>query len=302
MKTYSLIAFSMLLLAAACSAAGTQDNADVPSIASKGPDDLVLRITTGGGFVPVELSLAEMPTFSLYGDGRAIAQGPQILIFPPPALPNLIVRRISPDGVGRILEVAVGAGLTGPDRNIDHAARFIADAPTTTFTLSTDEGSHVTSVYAIDFVKEVEGLSAEERSAVDRLLQLQALVGDLDARLPEGAVGAEEQYRAGEIRVHVTPRVVVPPEGGPAPLAGGEQAPADPEPEQPAVEWPLATPLSEFGQPSRPESFRCATVGGEELEALLAAARQANQLSPWNSAGATYTVVLRPLLPDESGC
>jgi hypothetical protein len=43
-------------------------------------------------------------------------------------------------------------------------------------------------------------------------------------------------------------------------------------------------------------------VEGADLDLLLTAAQKANQLSPWTSGDMTYTVILRPLLPDESGC
>ena len=271
----------------------------MPSIESKQPDDAVLKVATGGGFVPVELSLAELPTFVLYADGRVITQGPQIMIFPGPALPSVVVRKLSRDGIERVLETAAGAGLTGPDRNLDHAARFVADAPTTTFTFSTDDGAHETSVYAIDFVSEIEGLSAAEREEVARLLNLKSFLEDLEGRLPEGSVSSDEIYRPEEMRLYVTPHVTIPPEPDPASPEG--TAPA-PEPEQPPVAWPLPGTLAEFGSPSLPEGFRCGTVTGSDLEAVLEAAGRANQQTPWTSGGSSYRVVFRPLLPDESGC
>ena len=57
----------------------------------------------GGGFVAPSYSLKPVPAFSLYGDGRLIIEGPQIEIYPGPALPNLLVTRISEDGVQAIL-------------------------------------------------------------------------------------------------------------------------------------------------------------------------------------------------------
>jgi len=311
MKTLALILLSLLLGACARSNSQKPDTGTPPTVESKGPDDVVLRVDTGGGFVPVEVNLAHIPEFSLYGDGRAITQGPQIMIYPGPALPNLLVRKIAPAGVTEILKAAQKAGLTGPNRNFDQAANVVTDMPTTTFTLSTDDGTHETSAYGFDFLREVENLSDKDREAVDALFKFQSFLQELEDRLPEGSVGKEESYRPGQMRAHATERVTQPAEQAPAedPAAQtGEQPggttiepPIEELPQEP-VAWPLPAPLSEFGQPSQPESYRCGTVEGADLDLLLEAAQKANQLSPWTSGGKTYTVILRPLLPDESGC
>jgi hypothetical protein len=43
-------------------------------------------------------------------------------------------------------------------------------------------------------------------------------------------------------------------------------------------------------------------VAGEALTTLLAAAKDANALTPWTSGGTEYQLILRPLLPDEHTC
>ena len=78
-----------------------------------GADELVLRVATGGGFVPVEYNLKAVPGFSLFGDGRLIVQGPVIEIYPGPALPNLQVSQLTEEGVQAILEEGRAAGLLG---------------------------------------------------------------------------------------------------------------------------------------------------------------------------------------------
>src|SRR5439155_11808501 len=40
-----------------------------------GPNDLVLKVETGGGFVAPAAHFKEFPSFALYGDGRLIMQG-----------------------------------------------------------------------------------------------------------------------------------------------------------------------------------------------------------------------------------
>ena len=53
------------------------------------PSDLVLRWGYQGGFTPPEYQLTNLPAFSLYGDGTIVRPGPQIEIYPAPALPSL---------------------------------------------------------------------------------------------------------------------------------------------------------------------------------------------------------------------
>jgi hypothetical protein len=43
-------------------------------------------------------------------------------------------------------------------------------------------------------------------------------------------------------------------------------------------------------------------VTGEDVPTLLAAARNANALTPWTSGGTEYQLIFRPLLPDEISC
>ncbi|MGQ0680085.1 MAG: hypothetical protein ACT4OM_10625 [Actinomycetota bacterium] len=293
MKTFALTL--VLVLSAACSEDGPPGppEGSVPlTIDSLGAGDVIVRISAGGGFVPVEVNLAGLPQLTLYGDGRLIVQGPMIAIFPAPALPNLLVRRIQPAGVNAILEAARTAGLTGRNRNFDQASSKVTDLPTTEFVVATDAGTHTTSIYGIDFVQEVE-LSQDEREAVNRLLEFRELLTGLETFLPEGSLGPESTFDSEEIRVYVTEQVILP--------AEGDQPTGDELPQEP-VAWPLATPLAAFGQPTQPEGYRCGTVQGEELNQFLKVARSANQLTPWTSQASSFVLVVRPLLPDESGC
>ena len=98
-------------------------------------------------------------------------------------------------------------------------------------------------------------------------------------------MGEERPYRPGEMRVYVLPYR------------------GDPELPQEAMDWPLDTPPSVFGEPlaDQPET-RCGVISGEEFETVYAAAGTANQLTPWVSEGTRYRLILRPLLPDEHAC
>ena len=244
----------------------------------------MLRVETGGGFVPPGLLLTELPTLSLYGDGRVITQGPQIMIYPGPALPNLIERSVSQGGVDAIVKAARKAGLRGEDRQLP--LDTVADAPTTTFTLVAGGRRHVTSVYALG-MEESARLPARDREARKALADFHARLTGLESWLPDGSVGPEHRFEIQKLRIFVRP---------------GTPVAEDPSLQQPPAEWPLPQPLSELGGPADQPELRCGVVAGDNLELLLPRVMQANQLTPWISEGITYTLLFRPLLPDESGC
>lgn len=277
----------LALVAGACggltSGAGPDGGIQHPT----GAAELVLRVEVGGGFVPAEVAVAQIPPFSLFGDGRVITEGPRIQIFPRPALPNLLVTRVSEEGVQRILEEARDAGLLGPDRHYDYP--FVADAPTTTFTVVAEGTRHVVSAYALGF--ELTGgppPDEESRDPRSALAEFEARVLNLRSWLPEGSVGEEEFFAFDELRIYARPWTA-------------RDQPAELEPT--VKEWPLAQSLAEFGRPvDFPPDTRCGSVQGKELETLLPTLQESNELTLWRSEGATYRLVLRPLLPDESGC
>lgn len=64
-----------------------------------GAEQLVIRVATGAGFLPVEQNLTLTPEFSLYRNGQVIQTGLVIVIYPVPALPNLQTTVISGDAM-----------------------------------------------------------------------------------------------------------------------------------------------------------------------------------------------------------
>lgn len=245
----------------------------------------MLQIGTGGGFVPQEIRFGEWPSYNLYADGTLITQGPQIEIYPPPALPAMTHQRISPDGVQQLLEAAADAGLTDGDASYENA--LVADAPTTTIVVTEDGSTSTTQVYALGFPPgDQDSLPADQR---EELAKIETFVNQATSPttfLPEGSVGPEEAFTPTGLVLTVWPY---------------GQAP-DPNLEQPAQPWPLEAPLAAFGEPIVESDMRCGVVTGEDLSAVWAAAEGANTLTPWTSDGDDFTVVFRPLLPHETGC
>ena len=250
-----------------------------------GADQLILRMAYQGGFVPYEYTLGSTPFWSLFGDGTLIVPGPQIEIYPGPALPNLTATQLSEDGIQAILQAARDAGLL--DGDADYGDQCIADAATTVFTTTADGTTSVVSAYALDVGKPAGTCGSDkDADARGKLAAFQAKLTDLRSWLPDGSVGSERPFDPTEMRVYVLP------------YQGDPELPQDP------IEWPLEPPLDAFGEPipNAPADTRCGVVTGEDLATLLAAARDANALTPWTSDGSHHQLIFRPLLPDERTC
>jgi len=285
---------AVAVLASACGGVGNDDTGSTGSTGATGaariahptsPDQLILRMAYEGGFVPYEYTLGSTPFWSLFGDGTLIVPGPQIEIYPGPALPNLTATPVSEDGIQAILEAARDAGLMDGDAN--YGDQCIADAATTVFTTNADGTTTVVSAYALD-VGEPAGTCGNDKDAEARakLAAFQAKLTDLRSWLPNGSVGTERPYDPTEMRVYVLP------------YQGDAELPQDP------TEWPLEPPLDAFGDAAQdaPADTRCGVVTGEDLTTLLAAAGKANALTPWTSGETDYQLIFRPLLPDEHTC
>ena len=282
------VLLSVGILASACANASTDDGAgDGASISyHTGATQLVLRIEQGGGFVPIEWSLTNMPMFSLFGNGLVVVPGAQIEIYPGPALPALSQSQLAPDAIELLLQEAVAAGLDVDRDYSDLGSVGIADAPTTTFALTIDGQVHTTQVYALGLLDtQPVGMNPDEFQARQDLLAFQNQAMDL-SWLPEGTVAEEGMFEPSGLQVFV-----------------GDYRPDDTL-VQPPIDWPLTPGLLTFGDPLQngPEGMRCGAVTGDDAAALLPLVKQANQLTPWVSDGARYGILLRPLLPNETGC
>ena len=264
---------------------GTGDDGDTGPTHPAGANELVLRIHDEGGFVPVEYTLSTPPGTSVFGDGTVVTNGPQIMIYPGPALPNLIATPLTDEGLQALVAAAIDAGLLESHDYLDLGSMAVTDVPTTVFTLVADGETHVTRVYAMGFLTEQPaGMSGEEFAARQALEAFAAKLGALRDWLPEGSVGEDGSFTPHAMRGYV-----------------GEYRP-DPELTQVPIEWPLDAGLATAGEAVPVADRRCLVVEGSELDTLLPLAEEANQLTPWTSDGERYSIVFRPLLPDESGC
>jgi hypothetical protein len=277
-KLFALVGV-LAVVAAACGRFGG-DGAGSDGIAyPTGANDVVLRVSHGGGFVPPSYALTELPSFSLYGDGRLVTVGPQIAIYPAPALPSLWQQTLTPAAVTALLEEARSAGVFD-DLVLDDFCG-VADVGTTTIVAVADGVRHASSAYALGMDT---AMCEDDVAARERLASFVGRLSDL-SWLPEGSVGEPEPYAFDALAIVVEPY--------------GE---GDPELPQQEIAWPLATSPGGFAEIGEGLGLRCGTVSGPDLDALRPLLEDANQMTPWTAEGETYRLTLRPLLPDEADC
>jgi hypothetical protein len=242
----------------------------------------VVRVEDIGGFVLPTTLLTRLPTVSVYPDGRVITQGPQILIFPPPALPSVQVQRVRPADVHRLARLALTAGVGS---RLDVGQPAVSDLPTTRFTVRIGRAVHTTDVYALSIGDGFQpGLTPRQRANRARLSRLITALRDPGGLLGRHRVGRQVLYRPRALAVVVQPW----------------RPPSDPVPGQRAIRW--RGPRLPGGPVGGWFNLRCVTVTSAALPRVLADATHANTQTPWVSAGRTWSLTFRPLLPDERDC
>ena len=271
-----------MLLAAGCAAQpGSAGAAPATTPSTSLPDDggLALRVAYVGGFVTPQITATQLPLVSVYADGRVITEGPVAAIYPGPALPNVLESHIEPDQVETFAQRALDAGV---GQDIDYGRPNVADVPSTLFTVVTADGPKTSEVYALQ-----PGLFSEgdDGGITDRQAAAREPLGQLLDDLTSAAATGEEQPYEPEAIAAVASEYVE-----------TEMLPAAEE-----VAWP-GPPLP--GEPlDEGLGLACVTARGDAADAVVEAAAGANATTPWTDAdGNRWSLVLRPLLPDESGC
>lgn len=153
-----------------------------------GATDVVLRLESGGGFVPVDFFATSTPTFTLYGDGRVVWRDPNAPIPAPvgsisPLAPLRTVR-LTEDAIQSLLEDALGRGGLA-----DAAASYMgegADMPTTTFTINANGALKTVSATPLspDMQPQAGPIIAALAALSDRLSGFSAIVGTSEIYTP----------------------------------------------------------------------------------------------------------------------
>ncbi len=245
---------------------------------------LLLKVTSEGGFINPAATLAALPTVAVYTDGRILTPGPVDAIYPGPLLTPVAVKDVGPSGAAAILAAIKQVGL---DKPASADPGIPGDAGTNVFTAVVD-GTTTMSRFAGARPGQPGGPVAsgpEEGAAAIALLDRL-----LDPGEKWGAPATTEtRYVPAGYRVYVAPGVPQ----------------ADPQASQSPVAWPLSTPLAEFGSPATPDrgiaGLRQGVVLGADAATLGPVLERASALTAFTSGGSSYTLSVRPLLPDEVG-
>lgn len=221
------------------------------------------------------MTLDRYPTVALYADGRLIMQGPQVEMYPGPALPNLQVTLLTLNGVDQVLAWAADAGLQGEDRFLGQP---MPDAGVTTFVvLQPGAAPHTTTV---------ADLSATDAETT-AVRKFQEVLLSIREWLPNDVIGNDQPFAWDSLQILSVP-------ADPA---------TQPDPQLVTIsDWPLED-LATAGIPIDGEGgHRCGLIEGADADTLRPALATATELTLWRSGDAVYAVQFHPLLPDDGAC
>lgn len=242
--------------------------------------EVLLQVSSEGGFINPSASLAALPTVVVYADGRILTQAAPPQDNPDPLLARVSVRDLGSAGAAAILAAIQAAGLDKPSTEDPGVS---ADSGVSVFAV-TAGGSVVTTRFAANGpgpgLPGGGGGSPERAAAFDLLSRL---LDTTDAW--GGPATAETAYAPLGYRVFVAP-IAAPDPGAPAPVA-----------------WPLAAGLADFGTPAVPDrgvtGLRSGVVLGADAATLGPVLDAAVAGTTFTAGAVTYMAWVRPLLPHE---
>jgi hypothetical protein len=232
----------------------------------EGADEVVVSITSEGGFVPVETIFNQMPSLLVTGDARQFGLGPVAAIYPGPLLPNVQVADIGEGGIQSLLALADEHGLL-MEREYEGPTN-IADASDTVVTINADGQTFVHRAYALGLDEGLgEGTGDTDEARADLLAFVEAAtaMGDVQTEPFEPTTYLVRSFPVDD-------------------LSGYEIEPT-------IVEWPLA-------DVSLADADDCIAIDATAIGDVFA---DANQLTFFEQAGVTYQLAVKPQLPGD-GC
>jgi hypothetical protein len=229
-----------------------------------GPDDVVVKISYEGGFVPIEYAFRNLPALLVSGDGRSFQPGPMIEIYPGPLLTPVNVSTASEAGIQDLLTLADEHGLLA---DVEYTnPTNIADAATTVVVISADGNTYRHEAYALGIGDETD----LARASLAEFVQL--ATGDWLYGNPE--VGGEQPFSPETYLILAMD----------APQDTGDIPPT-------LVDWPADASVR------LADARNCAAVPASEVGELFA---NATQLTYFVDAGVTYQVSVKPQLPGDA--
>jgi hypothetical protein len=236
-----------------------------------GAEDIVLKLSYEGGFVPAGVAFVNTPSLLVSGDGRVFTQGAVPAIFPGPLLPAVLVRTITEDGIQALLGVVNDAGLLAEPPDYTGGGN-VADAPNTVLTTNADGASFVHSAYAL-------GIDSPESPARQKLLDVTTKLGDIEQAAGAANLGPDQPFVPAAYRFQA--RVVDPTE-----LSSQDPAPT-------IVDWPAQSSMSLAG------ATTCARLEADAVGSLFIDAKQNTY---FKDGDVLYQLSVAGVLPGDPAC
>lgn len=238
---------------------------------STGADDVILKLSYEGGFVPAGFFFVNTPALLVSGDGRVFTPALVPAIYPGPLLPSLFVRGINEEGIQALLGMVKDAGLLAPPPEYPDRHN-VADASSAVLTIAAAGGTFRHSAYAL-------GMGDPETGVRKELLDLITAISDIDKAAGAVNLGPEESFvpTVYRLQAHVV---------DPSQLTGQEPAPT-------VVEWPAATGLS------LASTSICARVDASAVGSLFL---DAKQNTFFKEGEIVYEVAVAGVLPGDPDC
>ncbi|HEX2756038.1 MAG TPA: hypothetical protein VHM48_11270 [Candidatus Limnocylindrales bacterium] len=249
---------------------------------------VLLKVTSEGGFINPSANLNALPIVEVLSDGRILTVGPVDAIAPAPLLPTVQVRATGAAGAAAILAAIRQAGL---DQRSTAGPGIPGDSGTDIFSVTVDGETTETRLAGAGLGVGGPGgpglggsADPGKAAAFDLLNKL------LDpAETWGGGAIQPSSYAPTGYRVFVIP-------GAPS---------VDPATPQTPVAWPLSTALDAFGTAAAPDrgiaGLRQGAVLGPDAVTLGPILARATVETAFTSGGKSFTLAVRPLLPDELG-
>jgi hypothetical protein len=236
-----------------------------------GADDVVLKLSYEGGFVPAGFAFVNTPALLISGDGRVFTQAAVPMIYPGPLLPSLNLRRISDEGMQTMLGMVQSAGLlaTAPDYS---GGDNVADAPNTVLTINAEGGSFVHSAYAL-------GIGNPESPTRQKLLDVVNQLSNLENTVGEANLEPDPPFAPATYRFQA--RVVDPSE-----LTTQDLPPT-------VVDWPAGAGVS------LATATECARVDAAAVGSLF---NDAHQNTYFKEGDVVYQLSVAGVLPGDPAC
>jgi hypothetical protein len=247
---------------------------DAPSAVIEHPtgaDEVVVRYTDEGGFVPAGYSFINQPNLLITGDLRVIEPGAMAAIFPGPMIRPLFQRSITEEGLQTLLALADESEML--QEPPEYATNpMIADAPDTVITLAADGGTFTHRAYALNIDEE----SDPDRA---RLADFSMALRDLPGVVGEANLGEQQPYVGTQYRFMTMPVNM-------ADYAGNEPAPE-------VRDWPADAPVR------LADAAECALLDAADVETLLA---DTTEWTFFTDADVTYQLFVAHVLPGDAAC